>query len=78
MENYREILEERFIYIGITEDIQTSVDRLADKLGRAQSSIPVKNISEYSEEIPQGARDKFMEENPLEYAIYNYAREKYN
>jgi len=77
MENYRDVLGSEFIYMGIVEDIQVSVDVLADKLGFQTVKIPKNNVSTHLEKIPAGAREKFMSEHPVEYAIYNHALENY-
>src|SRR5262245_55123363 len=38
LDNYEEMFEQYFVYVGITEDLQTSVDMLAQRLGFA--SVP--------------------------------------
>jgi hypothetical protein len=77
MDNYREILSRHFVYIGITEDLQTSVDQLATKLGFPSVEVPVVNVSPRSEETPDGAREEFIHNNHLEYLVYEYALEQY-
>jgi hypothetical protein len=77
LSNYRDLLERYFVYIGVSEDLQTSVDRLAERLGFRSVRVPVKNVAERTEEVPQGARDRFIEANPVEWAVYNFAREHY-
>lgn len=71
--NYKEILEKEFIYIGITENFQNSVNILASRLGFPTVNVSRKNISRWEEPVPDGARDEFIENNPLEMAIYEYA-----
>ena len=73
-DNYETILESQFLYIGTTERLQKSVDILANILGFQTVSVPQKNVSEWTEMIPNGAREKFEENNALEIAIYNYAQ----
>lgn len=75
--NYKEIIEQNFVYIGITEDLQNSVNVLARRLGHEAVVVPKKNISTHHEDIPSGLREEFILNNPLEYAIYNYALERY-
>ena len=77
MGNCQEILEKHFVYIGITEDIQTSVNMLASKLGFPQVEIDHQNISERYQEIEEGLKEEFIKKHPLEYAIYNYALKNY-
>ena len=79
LSNYQHILQERYIYIGIAEDLENSVKTLANKLNfHPPSVIPTKNISLREEEIPPGAKDNFIKNNPLEMAIYNYALANYH
>jgi len=77
VDNYRQIIDKRFVYVGITEDLQTSVDMLANKLGVSSVLAPVKNISPRREKIPESAREEFIHNNPLEYAIYEYVLSRY-
>lgn len=72
LENYKEVLEEQYLYVGISEQLQKSVEILSEVLGFESQSVPVSNISKKDEEIPDGAREKFQEENHLEYAVYQY------
>lgn len=76
LENYKEILEEQFIFVGITEDIQNSVRILAQKLGFPDLKVPISNISTWDEKIPEWAQDEFISNNPLEMAIYNFAKNR--
>jgi len=80
MENHREILDEYFVYIGIVEDIGTSLKNLAALLGFPESSVVVEkhNAAQRFEQPSQEAVDAFMEQNRLEYAIYDYALKTYN
>lgn len=73
----KRILNKHFLYIGITESLQNSVDILAQKLGFPNVIIPHENVSKMNESIPDGTREEFIENNLLEYAIYEYARNNY-
>jgi hypothetical protein len=75
LENYQEVLETQFIYIGILEQLQKSVDILAQKLGFSGIVVPQVNVSEWTETIPNGAREEFEFNNPLEMSIYRYAKD---
>ena len=77
IDNYNQILDERFVYIGITEDLQASVNSLSEKLGFSTVSLPVKNISQRTEDVTEDMRNKFIQNNPLEMAIYEYALARY-
>lgn len=78
LDNYKQVLEERFIFVGITENLQESVIALASRLGYPALRVPVSNESKWDEEIPDGALDDFTENNPLEMAIYNYAKNSFS
>ena len=73
MDNYEEILKIYFVYVGIVEDLQTSVNVLASRLGFPSLEIPRLHISQRDEEAPEKLREEFMNNNKLEYAIYNFA-----
>ncbi len=76
--SYAEVLERRFLFIGIAERLQDSVDRLARVLGLGSVPVRSKNASEWSESIPDGAREAFARHNPLETAIYAHARARFD
>ena len=78
MDNYEEILKIYFVYEGIVEDLQTSVNVLASRLGFPSVEIPRFNISEWDEEASEELREEYMNNNKLAYAIYNYALKKYD
>lgn len=73
--NYREILMTRFLYIGITEKLQHSVNSLAMKLGFPRIEVPHANKADWEEEIPPGAREAFEANNKLEVLIYNFVKQ---
>ncbi len=73
-DDYQEVLRQTFTHIGIAEELQHSVDRLADWLGIPRQTVGRINQSEYDEDIPAGAREKFDEQNALERAVYEFVR----
>ncbi|MDH5681658.1 MAG: sulfotransferase family 2 domain-containing protein [Spirochaetota bacterium] len=73
LENYQEIIDNNFVFIGILEDYQESLMRLGKKLGFPTAELDQKNKTDRDPEIPDGLREKFMEENPLDFAVYDYA-----
>jgi hypothetical protein len=77
LDNYEEMFEKYFIYVGITEDLQTSVEVLAQRLGFPSVPAGRLNTSVHDEEIMKELREEFIKNHPLEYAIYNYALENY-
>ncbi len=76
--NFKEILEQKFIYIGITEDLENSVNRMAQCLDCPQAAISHLNKSQRDEELPLEMEEKFKAENKLEYLVYNYVKLRYN
>ena len=76
--NYKDICEQFFIEIGITERLDISMRRIAEKLGFEYSGdLPKLNITRRDETIPHNLKGKFMELNQLEYEVYNYCLKKY-
>jgi hypothetical protein len=60
--NYEEKLEDRFVYIGIFEDLQTSIDNLGLVLGKPQTQLPKFNVSTY---VYQYALEHYREPNVM-------------
>jgi hypothetical protein len=78
MDNYEEIFEKHFVYVGIAEYLQASVDVLADKLGFPSVEVERRNIAERDEEVSEEVKQEFINNNQLEYAIYEWALRNYN
>lgn len=74
-DNYKELMEQYFIYIGFREDFQSSVDIMAGKLGFSPVKLAPLNVSSRYQEAVEEYREIFMDSHPLEYMIYNYARQ---
>ena len=77
LENYAEMFDKYFVYVGITEDLQTSVNELARRLGFPSVPLRRLNISVHDEEVTEEMREEFIKSHPLEYAIYNYTVQNY-
>ncbi len=77
IENYEEILEKYFVYIGIQEDLQTSVDIMAKHLDYPAVTIGHVNVSNRDEIVSEELKEEFKNRCKLEYAIYNYALKNY-
>jgi len=75
--NYREKLQEQFVYIGIFEDLQTSIDNLGLVLGKPQTQLPKFNVSTYDESVPESLRKQFYHDYPLLDQVYQFALEQY-
>jgi hypothetical protein len=77
LENYRERLGSRFVYMGVFEDLQTSIDNLGKIFGKESADLPYINVSKYDETVPEHLREKFYHDYPLLKRIYDFAVENY-
>lgn len=77
MENYREVLSQKFIHIGVTEDLPRSMAQIAARLGKPfdPEDLPRANVTERQRDFPQSMRDEYRDRFPLEHAIYDFAKE---
>ena len=68
-------LEQRFLWIGLTERFADSLELLAVKLGKPTPSIPFENTSPREENIIDLAhyREQFRARFHREFALYDYA-----
>jgi len=73
IDNYKDQIQKYFIYVGILEDFQFSLDRLAVKLGNLPLKVERLNRAPRHPGIDPGLRENFKALHPLEYAIYHYA-----
>lgn len=77
VENCHDLLSERYLYIGVMEDLDYSVGALATILGFVNPGAAHSNIAERNEDVPNHLRERFIEANPLAYAIYDFAQSTY-
>jgi hypothetical protein len=77
-ENYKEVIDRYFIYIGFLENYQTSLERLQVLLGFENLSLGHINPASRDENLSEELKANFMAENKLTYAVYHYAREKFS
>jgi hypothetical protein len=77
LDNYIEKLNSRFVYIGVFEDLQASIDQLACVLGKPQVTLPLLNASNYDEPVPSQLRERFYDDYPLLKEIYDFALAHY-
>lgn len=78
-ENYIDLIENRFIWIGTTETLATSMEIIADRLNRfVPTRLDRLNVSDRSvdEKRLDDYREVFQKNNPLEYKVYRYVAEK--
>ena len=77
-DNYKDMIEQYFIEIGVTEKLDISLARIADKLGFEYSNnVPFLNKTKRVTSVSDSVKDQFIELNPLEYEVYNFALSKY-
>ncbi len=72
IENYKDIINEHFIHIGTTEQLQASIHHFSKKLGKRPCKIPHINQSRRDRQPSSSAIQAFKEKHSLEYAIYHY------
>lgn len=77
LENYRTKLAEKFIYLGVFEDLETTMAGLANVLNKPLVELPKINVSNYDEPIPQRLREPFYRDYPLLKCVYEFALEHY-
>ena len=77
--NYKDIIEEYFIEIGITEHLRNSIRWIAYKLNMHydEALLDHHNATERDQHVPDYLRDLFIENNQLEFDVYNYALERF-
>ncbi len=75
-ENYIEIIETQFIWIGLVDNLQTHVEALALLLEVSPAPVERVNISTHDEELSEALRWNFYKNNPLEFEIYRYVKNK--
>jgi len=75
--NYKYLIEQHFVYIGVTEDLGFSLSRLAEKLGMPSQPTEHLNKSERYKTIPSYFKDYFVKLHPLENEIFEYVLNNY-
>ena len=76
--NYRDVLDEMFIEIGVTEMLPKCLELIARKLGKDfdVKSLKTDNATERNQQLPDAYRGIFTDANSLEYFIYEYAKSR--
>ncbi len=77
LENYQQKLSSRFVYMGVFEDMETSIHNLGRILGMPESTLPRVNASIYDEKIPEHLREQFYADYPLLKKVYDFAARNY-
>jgi len=74
-ENYQEVLESRFVWIGLAENLDRAVPVLAARLGFSPVPIERINVSPRDEDLSPDLREEFIHNNRFEFEIFRYVRE---
>ena len=77
LSNFREVIESRFVYIGLLEDISYSIEAMSKKLGFELSRIHRLNSSARFQDVSDSVRKKFIDNHPFEFEIFDYVRNNY-
>lgn len=77
IKNFHSHINDKFIFIGFMDYYQQSLNCLADLLGFPRMQAPFENKSERFGDVDPALREAFINGHPLEYEVYNYAREKF-
>lgn len=75
-DNYKEVID-RYWFVGICEDMQTSMDVLADMLGHESEDVPLLNTAARDTVLTPDIIREFKHKNRLDYRIYYYALERF-
>ena len=79
LSNFKDIIKKYYIYIGIVEDMKTSIDILAQKLDFSPPpKIQLINASLRSENISDDWRNSFIKNNQFEMTLYKYILDIYD
>jgi hypothetical protein len=71
-DNFKNIIETKFVWIGLVENFQAHVDVLARAIGVPTVTVNYLNRSNRDEELSGDLRNDFLKNNALEYSIYKY------
>ncbi|WP_299880742.1 hypothetical protein [uncultured Cocleimonas sp.] len=78
-DNYVEIIEAKYVEIGVTEFLSESIARIAEKLNQQYSPEMLKhlNVAKRDLDVPYELKESFMNRHKLEYSVYNYVLNKF-
>lgn len=77
LENYERKIREKFVYVGVFEDLPTSIANLGKVLDKPMWEMPHMNESNYDEPVPGHLRERFYRDYPLLDRIYRLALDNY-
>jgi hypothetical protein len=73
MNNYKDVINQYFVHIGVTEHMQQSVNIMAGKLNFQSYKVTTENVTQRDIRPSESAVNKFKKKHELEYSIYRYA-----
>lgn len=74
IENYKTVLSQNFIHIGVTENMQLTVDILAEKLKRKKVVVTEENKTRREYYPSETSIKIFKEKHRMEYMVYEYSK----
>lgn len=76
LDNYKDLLEEHFLFMATLEDFQLGVNVLGRILDKPTILTPIENAAPRRESIDNEdmLKARFIDNNPLAYAIWDFAR----
>ncbi|NIM12731.1 MAG: hypothetical protein GTO45_11580 [Candidatus Aminicenantes bacterium] len=80
LDNYKDVLDSYF-FIGITEHLQLSLDKLAMLLNKRKVKLPVLNRAKRDSQtsgLPPAIINQFKAKNELDYRIYDYCLSRFH
>ena len=75
-ENYRDVLDKYFLFIGVVERMGETMNGLSALLKKPEAEIPHVNMSPRDDELSKETETAFRERNALAYKIYDYANQR--
>ncbi|MFN3313577.1 MAG: hypothetical protein ACK46Q_08930 [Hyphomonas sp.] len=72
LDNYKDVIEEKFIAVGTTEKLSESMQLISRRLGFPYQDVPRLNVTERDQTISDAIGDDFRARHRLEYEVYDY------
>ena len=78
-DNYKKVIEEKFVEVGITKYLDESMIRISKKLKQNYDSGSLQrlNVAKRDQEVSASIKEEFIKKHSLEYKVYNYVLSKY-
>lgn len=78
-DNYRALIDEFFIEVGVMEYLVPSMQRIAKEISREFDSrlLQHQNVTVRDQPNPKDLRDEYVERYPLEFEVFEYALSRY-